>query len=187
MSARSIFLFVLKIFDARRALSGAIFSRPAPRSSLCPWRRQSCRSVDFSRQLSHVFASLELLDWQPNPLPAWFYAHSSRSQAEAAPRWLRVADCACAGSATCRRRPGATLYAGNPVPAPQLDERYAETVGDSDQGIAPAHGVEHVCRRRGGRGQRHHQRLHSLDALALAAQMIGRGQFLHRHAVLPRH
>ena len=39
------------------------------------------------------------------------------------------------------------LDAGEVVPAPQLAERDAEAVGDGDQRIAPARGVEHAARR----------------------------------------
>ncbi len=78
------------------------------------------------------------------------------------------------------------LASGNSIPAPQLVERYSKTIGNGDQGIAAAHGIEHVRRRRDGRGKRHHQRLNALQALA-GAQMIGISQLVHRHAVFPRH
>ena len=79
------------------------------------------------------------------------------------------------------------LDAGDPVPAPQLVQRDAETVGDGDQGIAPAHGIElHVRRGRGGRGTGTTSASIALEAVA-GAQMIGRGQLRLRHAVLPRH
>ena len=54
--------------------------------------------------------------------------------------------CACAttraGSATCRRRPGATLNAGEIVPAPQLAQRNPEAVRDRHQRIAPARCIQ---------------------------------------------
>ena len=87
-----------------------------------------------------------------------------------APRRRRDARDACAGSATCSRRPGSTLMPVDVVPAPQLAQRDAEAVGDGDQRIAPARGVEQrVQRRRSDRGHRNHQRLDTLNALALAA------------------
>ena len=62
---------------------------------------------------------------------------------------------------------------GDSVPAAQLAQRDAEAVGDGDQRIAPAHGVEPGARKRlGDRRHRNHQRLDARDAVGWT-ELIG--------------
>ena len=76
---------------------------------------------------------------------------------------------------------------GDAVPAPQLAERDAEAVGDGDQRIAAADGVEPgaddaLGRRRDGHGEG----LEAGDAVS-RVEMVGRGQVRDRNPVCLRH
>ena len=82
--------------------------------------------------------------------------------------------------ATNSRRPGSPHSGGDLVPAPQLGQRDAIAVGDSDKSIAPPRGVKPCpLQRRGFRGRRNHQSLQIGDAIA-RLQLVGLGQLQFR-------
>ena len=82
------------------------------------------------------------------------------------------------------------FYTGDSVPAAQLTQRDAEAVGDGDQCLAFANGIEQRTRRRGrGRRNGNHQSLNPSESVGTVAggELVGRCQLRFGDAILLGH